>query len=108
MRFLIIFFGFVFCLILKVHAGTREGATFETRGEAVIARNSAFLSSIERRDIPIPLFLDIRQDLNFSGMVHDRDSGWTKCRVPLKSELGITGIAERSFVFDCKPISYFK
>jgi hypothetical protein len=27
--------------------------------------------------------------------------------VPLKNELGITGITERSLVFDCIPLKYF-
>jgi len=112
MKLLIKFVILVFApLALQSQAGifsSKEGAVFETKGEAVITRNSTFKFSIERRDIPIPLVVDIRQDSNYNGLIHDRESGWTKCRVPLKSELGITGIAERSLVFDCKPLTYFK
>ena len=100
-----------YALTMQSQAGffsSKEGATFETKGEAVITKNSTFQFGIERRNIPIPLFIDIRQGSNFNGLTLDRESGWTQCRVPLKNELGITGITERSLVFDCKPLSYFK
>lgn len=86
----------------------KEGSTFETKGEAVITRNSAFKFGIERRNIPIPLFIDVRQGLDFKELTHDNESGWTQCRIPLKQEIGLTGPVTRSLVFDCKPLTYFK
>ncbi|NBQ48519.1 MAG: hypothetical protein EBU33_08720 [Sphingobacteriia bacterium] len=96
--------------IINVHAGifsSKQGMVFQTKGEAVIMKNSTFTTGIERRNIPVPDFIDIRINGGYSGLTHDSESGWTKCRVPLKGELGITGITERSMVFDCKPIQYF-
>lgn len=87
--------------------GKKEGFIFETKGEAVIMRSGTFTIGIERKNIPIPQVIDIRQQNEFSSLRHDSESGWTKCRVPLKGELGITGMTERSLVFDCKPIQYF-
>lgn len=86
----------------------KEGIVFETKGEAVILKNSTFTTGIERRNIPIPQVVDIRAQPEFLGLRHDSESGWTKCRVPMKSELGLTGITERSLVFDCKPIHYIR
>lgn len=86
---------------------SKEGIVFQTKGEAVILKNSTFTTGIERRNIPIPEFIDIRTNYDFRGLSHDSESGWTKCRVPLKNELGITGITERSLVFDCLPLKYF-
>ena len=93
------------------HAGlfsSKEGVIFQTKGEAIIMKNGSFTSGIERRNIPIPDVLDVRTNGNFSGLTHDAESGWTRCRVPLKGEIGLTGITERSLVFECKPIQYFK
>lgn len=87
---------------------SKEGSVFQTKGEAVIMKNSTFTVGIERRNIPIPEILDLRNSADFQGLTHDSESGWTKCRVPLKGELGITGVTERSLVFDCKPLQYFK
>jgi hypothetical protein len=86
----------------------KEGAIFETKGEAVILRSGTFTIGIERRNIPIPQIIDVRIQSEFLSLRHDSESGWTKCRVPMKSEIGITGVTERSLVFDCKPIQYFK
>ena len=77
---------------------------YETKGEALIRANSAFFTKIERRNIPIPRIIDVRQIPEFAGLLSDRDSGWTKCRVPLKGELGLTGVTERELVFDCRPL----
>lgn len=85
----------------------KEGVVFQTKGEAVIMRSGTFTMGIERKNIPIPQLLDVRLQNDFSGLRHDNESGWTKCRVPLKGELGLTGVTERSLVFDCKPIQYF-
>ena len=79
------------------------GLIYETKGEALIYRSAPFTSSIERRNIPIPSVIDVQTNPSFSDIRSDRSSGWTKCRVPLKSELGITGVTERSLVFDCRP-----
>jgi hypothetical protein len=87
---------------------SKEGVVFQTKGEAVIMRNSSFTMGVERRNIPIPEVIDIRVNAGLTGLTHDSESGWTKCRVPLKGELGLTGITERSLVFDCKPLEYFK
>lgn len=86
---------------------SKQGSVFQTKGEALIMKNSTFTTGIERRNIPIPEILDLRATSDFRGLVHDSESGWTKCRVPLKGELGITGTTERSLVFDCKPLQYF-
>jgi hypothetical protein len=106
-----IFFSiiFIFCCSLS-NAGifsSKQGSVFQTKGEALIMKNSTLTSGIERRNIPIPEILDLRNATEFRGLTHDSESGWTKCRVPLKGELGITGITERSLVFDCKPLQYF-
>jgi hypothetical protein len=86
---------------------SKEGVIFQTKGEGLILKNSTFTTGIERRNIPIPPIIDIRANSAFNGLTHDSDSGWTKCRVPLKSEMGITGVTTRSLVFDCKPLEYF-
>jgi hypothetical protein len=87
---------------------SKEGIVFQTKGEAIILTNSTFTYGIERRDIPIPSVIDLRVHTDFNGLIHDSESGWTKCRVPLKGELGWTGLTERSLVFDCKPLQYYK
>lgn len=81
-----------------------EPVVFQTKGEALIYRNSTFTVGIERRNIPIPTVIDVRATSGFESMRADRDSGWTKCRIPLKGEIGFTGITSRSLVFDCKPL----
>jgi len=99
-----------FLFFSNVNAGlfsSKEGSVFQTKGEAVILKNSTFTTGIERRNIPIPEFIDIRTNNDFRSLRHDSESGWTQCRVPLKNELGITGVTERSLVFDCKPLQYF-
>lgn len=101
----------LFISISNAQAGffsSKEGVVFQTKGEAVIMKNSSFTIGIERRNIPLPEVIDIRANAGFSGLTHDSESGWTKCRVPLKGELGLTGVTERSLVFDCKPLEYFK
>lgn len=101
----------LFLCISKAQAGffsSKEGVVFQTKGEAVIMKNSTFTIGIERRNIPLPEVIDVRANAGLAGLTHDSESGWTKCRVPLKSELGITGVTERSLVFDCKPLEYFK
>jgi|GEM_PF-3448742 hypothetical protein len=87
---------------------SKEGVVFQTKGTALILTNSTFTTEIERRYIPIPSVVDLRVHTDFQGLIHDSESGWTKCRVPLKGELGWTGLVERSLVFDCKPLQYYK
>ncbi len=77
---------------------------YETKGEAVIFKNSTFTIGIERRNIPVPTLIDVRANPEFTSLTSDSRSGWTKCRVPLKGELGITGVTERSLVFDCRRV----
>ena len=106
-----IFFIISFLITCNAHAGifsSKQGITFETKGEAIIMKNSTFTTGIERRNIPIPIIIDVRIDSRFSSLTHDSESGWTLCRVPLRGELGLTGITEKSLVFDCKPLQYFK
>ncbi len=108
---LIFSFLFIFYCLTNAQAGlfsSKQGVVFQTKSEAKILTNSTFTVGIERRNIPIPSIVDIRVNTDFAGLTHDSETGWTKCRVPLKSELGWTGITERSLVFDCKPIQYFK
>jgi hypothetical protein len=86
---------------------SRRGVVFETKGEADILRVTGFGSSVERRDIPIPKTIDLRQPSEFDGVSHDQEDGWTRCRVKLKGDFGLTGSIERSLVFKCKPLMYF-
>lgn len=86
---------------------SKQGSVFQTKGEAVIMKSSTFTGGIERRNIPVPEILDLRSTSEYRGLTHDSESGWTRCRVPLKGELGLTGITERSLVFECKPLQYF-
>jgi hypothetical protein len=86
---------------------SKQGKTFKTRGTAVIYRSGTITSGIEKRNIPIPPVFDVSSDPIFTSLTHDSESGWTNCRVPLKSEMSITGPVERSIVFDCYPLSYF-
>ena len=86
---------------------SKQGAVFQTKGEALILTNSTFTTGIERRNIPIPEIIDIRTNPDFQNVTHDSESGWTHCRIQLKGQIGITGITERSLVFDCKPLQYF-
>lgn len=96
---------FFFALLLPILAIARNQAVlYETKGEALIYRDSTFKVGIERKNIPIPTLIDIRKSADFQDITSDSSSGWTKCRVPLKGEIGLTGITNRSLVFDCKPI----
>lgn len=83
----------------------KEGKTFQTKGVGVITRNSTFKFEIERK-VTVPEFFDVDAFQDLNSLRHDRQSGWTKCRVPLKSEMGLTGPVERSLVFDCIPLTY--
>jgi hypothetical protein len=95
----------IFVALLPMAAYARnEAVLYETKSEALIYRSSTFTVGIERRNIPIPAVIDIRMSPDFRGLTSDSKSGWTNCRVPLKGELGITGVTERSLVFDCRPI----
>ena len=101
----------ILVLFLSANAGSfssKEGSVFQTKGSAKILKETTFTHGVERRDIPIPTVLDIRVGNDFNGLTHDRESGWTKCRVPQRSQLGITGIVTRTLVFDCKPLQYFR
>lgn len=91
-------------LLIAPFVGGSEPSVYKTKGEAVIMKSSTFTIGIERRNIPIPGVIDARVDPNFTDIRSDSRSGWTKCRVPLKAEFGITGITERSLVFDCLPL----
>lgn len=95
----------------SAHAGffsSKQGKTFKTRGSAVIYRSGTITSGIEKRNIPIPPMFDVSSDPIFTSLTHDSEAGWTNCRIPLKSEMSITGPVERSIVFDCYPLSYFQ
>lgn len=95
----------------NVYAGwfsAKEGKTFETRGMAVLMSSGSFSTGVEKRDIPIPKYIDITASSLFNGMTHDSESGWTKCRIPQKGGLGWDGVKEKQLVFDCKPLTYFK
>jgi len=85
----------------------KEGKTFQTKGTAVILSNGAFTAGIEKKDIPIPNFIDVVADSRWNGLRHDSESGWTKCRVPLKGELSWQGVKDKDLVFACKPLTYF-
>lgn len=109
---------FLFVAYASANAGwlsSKQGKTFETRGTAVIRANFNFLFStdigttkIERKDIPIPAFINIESSAQWSELTHDRETGWTKCRVPLKGDSSIVGNTERELIFDCRPTSYYK
>jgi hypothetical protein len=98
-------------LMGNAHAGwfsANEGKTFETRGAAVVMSTGSFSAGIEKRDVPIPRYIDVTTSSSFNGMTHDSESGWTKCRVPLKGGIGWDGVKDKQMVFDCKPLTYFK
>jgi hypothetical protein len=101
-----------FVIFLASHAAfagifdSKQGMVFQTKGEAVVLKNSTFTTGIERK-ISIPQIVDVREQAEFANLRHDSDSGWTRCRVPLKGEWGITGKTERSLVFECRPLQYF-
>ena len=65
----------------------KEGKTFETKGVADVLANSTFTISTEEKNISIPRLIDVTQSSKWNGLYHDREAGWTRCRVPLKSEL---------------------
>jgi hypothetical protein len=81
----------------------KEGKTFETRGAAYIYFNGTFTTGIEQKNIPIPSYIDVTRDPRWSGLSQDAESGWTKCRVPLKRQ----NLTDRELVFECKPLTYF-
>lgn len=87
---------------------SKVGQTFQTKGVAIIYRNGTFTVGIEKRNISIPTYIDVEENSSLNGLTHDDESGWTQCRVPLKSEFAITGMVERSLVFSCKPLTYYK
>lgn len=98
----------VLCLmVVSAPVASRQGMTFETKGVAEILRKSTFTFGTEARNIPIPQFINAQDDPAYFALRHDRDSGWTMCRVPLKSERSITGTVERTLVFECKPLAYY-
>lgn len=105
--------GFILALSITSHAGAgwfspdKEGRTFQTKGTAIIMARGTLTTGIEKRGVPIPEYIDTTSNSMWMGLTHDSESGWTKCRVPLKSSLGVTGVTERSLVFDCKPLTYF-
>ena len=85
----------------------RQGATFQTKGEAVMVSSKDNTLEIAKRHIAIPDFIDLLHSPEFVGLTHDNDAGWTKCRFPLKDELVFPRVTGRVLVFDCKPLSYF-
>ena len=98
---------FASCTIAGIFS-SKQGRTFQTKGVALIYRSGTLSDGIEKRNIEIPSLVDVEKSADFRGLAHDSESGWTKCRVPLKSEFSITGTVERSLVFDCKPLTYYK
>lgn len=104
---------FIVALSLASHAiagwfsPDKEGRTFQTKGTALIMASGTFTTGIEKRGIQIPEYIDTTSDSMWLGLRHDSESGWTKCRLPLRSSLGVTGVTERTLVFDCKPLTYF-
>ena len=69
--------------------------------------SGALTTGVEKKDISIPPFIDITSNSQWNGLRHDSESGWTRCRVPLKGELSWQGIKDRDLVFECKPLTYF-
>jgi len=107
---IILTFMFFFFMTSNSEAGLfskKEGKTFQTRGTAVILSNGALTTGVEKKDISIPPFIDITSSSQWNGLRHDSESGWTRCRVPLKGELSWQGIKDRDLVFECKPLTYF-
>lgn len=101
----------LFSSISTANAGwfsSKQGKVFETRGLAVIQSSSTFTAGTEQRDIQIPQYIDVTKSERWSGLHHDSESGWTLCRVPLKGKISWQGVKDRSLVFECKPLSYFK
>ena len=87
---------------------SKQGVAFQTKGVASVTYSSTFTYGTEQSDISIPKFIDIRENTDFNSLTHDTESGWTRCRVPLKSKLGLSGIIKRTLVFECKPLQYGK
>jgi hypothetical protein len=92
----------------------RKGKTFQTRGTAVIMKDSRVSGSrsgtlgVEEIGILIPAFIDVETSARWDGLAHDAEKGWTKCRVPIKDDASITGGPKRALVFDCRPQTYYK
>jgi hypothetical protein len=96
--------------IFNVNAGwfsSKEGKTFETRGSAVVYTSGSFTVGVEQKNISIPSYIDVKSSTQWNGITHDSESGWTKCRVPLKGKMSWQGVKDRSLVFDCRPLTYF-
>ena len=86
---------------------SKQGKTFKTRGTAVIYKSGTLTAGIEKRGIQIPPVFNVESHSMFIGLTHDSESGWTQCRIPLKTELSLIGPVERSLVFDCYPLTYY-
>lgn len=85
---------------------SKQGKTFETRGAATLMVSGIFTYTAEKKDTPIPRHIDVTSD-SMQGLTHDNESGWTKCRVPLKGEMTWKGVKKKELVFECMPLSYF-
>ena len=94
-------------LIPNLVSTQEEGKTFQTKGSAEIMEDGQFTHRTTEKNIAIPKFIDVTSSTKWNGLYHDNESGWTRCRVPLKGSFGWTGPIERSLMFKCKPITYF-
>lgn len=108
------YLNFMSCVILLAPIScfgglfsSKEGRTFETRGGAVIYTSGAITAGVEQGDIQVPQYIDVTTSSQWSGLTHDRESGWTRCRLPLRGKMSWQGVKDRSLVFECRPLSYF-
>lgn len=83
----------------------RESPVFETKGIAVIMYDATFTTGVEERDINIPRIVDVNDDARWIAVEPDRESGWTRCRLPLENKMSWQGIKNRSLVFECRRTS---
>lgn len=95
------------CLIFTYDSAFSQTRFLETEGVGNIIYDSTFTYGTEEKGVQIPKFIDLSVMQEFSGVTirSSKPGAWTRCNLPLKGKIGLTGVTNRQLAFKCRPLN---
>lgn len=97
-------------ILLNIYISTNNASAqnrfLETEGVGNIIYDTTFTYGTEEKVVQIPKIIDLATNPEFSQVVirNKKIGTWTRCNLPLKSKIGLTGSVNRQLAFKCKPM----
>lgn len=100
------------CILMLLNAyiltnnALAQSRFLETEGIGNIIYDTTFTHGTEEKGVPIPKIIDLSTNLEFQGLIirSNKAGSWTRCNLPLKGKLGLTGSVNRQLAFKCRPL----